>query len=71
MTTTLERTKLTSSTFRLVEKVSGSARGKLLIKLADLMEQNADELASLESLDNGKAFSVRPVPSLLLLLVLN
>jgi aldehyde dehydrogenase (NAD+) len=29
-------------------------RGRLLYKLADLIEENADELAALESLDNGK-----------------
>ena len=29
-------------------------RGKLMYKLADLMEANIDELASLETLDNGK-----------------
>ena len=29
-------------------------RERLLLKLADLIEQNADELAQLESLDNGK-----------------
>lgn len=29
-------------------------RGKLLYKLADLIEENLDELAALESLDNGK-----------------
>ncbi|KAG8947137.1 aldehyde dehydrogenase (NAD(P)(+)) ald5 [Tulasnella sp. 424] len=38
-------------------KVPGSQRGKLLMKLADLMEQNIDELAALETLDNGKAFA--------------
>ncbi|SOD92595.1 aldehyde dehydrogenase family protein [Caenispirillum bisanense] len=32
-----------------------TARGQLLWKLADLMEANADELAEIESLDNGKA----------------
>ncbi|MDX3899142.1 MAG: aldehyde dehydrogenase family protein [Sphingobium sp.] len=31
-----------------------SARGKLLWKLADLIEHNVEELARLESLDNGK-----------------
>lgn len=31
-----------------------SARGKLLWKLADLIEDNVEELARLESLDNGK-----------------
>jgi aldehyde dehydrogenase (NAD+) len=35
-------------------KMSASERGKLLTKLADLIEKNADELATLESLDNGK-----------------
>src|SRR5205823_293031 len=35
-------------------KLSASERGRLLHKLADLIEQNADELAALESLDNGK-----------------
>src|SRR5581483_4497410 len=35
-------------------RMSASERGRLLTKLADLIEQNADELATLESLDNGK-----------------
>lgn len=35
-----------------------SDRSKLIMKLADLMEKHADELAQLESLDNGKAYSV-------------
>jgi aldehyde dehydrogenase (NAD+) len=39
-------------------KTSGSERGRLLNKLADLIEKNADELARLESLDNGKPFLV-------------
>lgn len=32
-------------------------RGRLLYKLADLIEQNIDELAALETLDNGKPIS--------------
>ncbi|MEQ9408497.1 MAG: aldehyde dehydrogenase family protein [Fuerstiella sp.] len=32
-------------------------RGRLLLKLADLMEQHLDELAALETLDNGKPIS--------------
>ena len=32
-------------------------RGRLLTKLADLLEQNFDELAALETLDNGKPIS--------------
>ncbi|KAK0527347.1 hypothetical protein OC834_004449 [Tilletia horrida] len=39
-------------------KVPGHERGKLLMKLADLVEANLDELASIESLDNGKPFSI-------------
>src|ERR1700761_2522530 len=39
-------------------KVSASERGRLLNRLADLIEQNADELAALESLDNGKPMGV-------------
>ncbi|KAF7798220.1 hypothetical protein EIP86_009437 [Pleurotus ostreatoroseus] len=35
----------------------GFERGRLLYKLADLMEQRADEFAALEALDVGKAFS--------------
>jgi aldehyde dehydrogenase (NAD+) len=33
-------------------------RGRLLVKLADLFEKNADLLASVEALDNGKAFNM-------------
>ncbi|HEX3683516.1 MAG TPA: aldehyde dehydrogenase family protein [Bryobacteraceae bacterium] len=35
-------------------RMSASERGKLISRLADLIEKNADELATLESLDNGK-----------------
>src|SRR5437763_1520131 len=35
-------------------KMNASERGRLLHKLADLIEQNQEELAALESLDNGK-----------------
>jgi len=35
-------------------KMSASERGRLIWKLADLVEKNIDELAELESLDNGK-----------------
>jgi len=40
---------------------SPSARGKLLWKLADLLEQHTDEFAELESLDNGKPVSIARV----------
>jgi len=39
-------------------KMPASERGRLLNRLADLIEQNADELARLESLDNGKPFTI-------------
>src|SRR5882672_12690016 len=35
-------------------KLSASERGRLIWKLADLLEQNIDEVAELETLDNGK-----------------
>src|SRR6201999_980402 len=37
---------------------TASSRGFLLNRLADLIEKHTDELAGLESLDNGKPFSV-------------
>ncbi|MBV8430053.1 MAG: aldehyde dehydrogenase family protein, partial [Solirubrobacterales bacterium] len=36
------------------QKASAAERARLIYRLADLIEQNADELAELESLDNGK-----------------
>lgn len=39
-------------------KMSASERGKLLWKVADLIDQHADELAELEVLDNGKPYRV-------------
>jgi aldehyde dehydrogenase (NAD+) len=39
-------------------KMPASQRGRLLHRLADLIEANADELATLESLDNGKPVTV-------------
>ncbi|MBS4176722.1 aldehyde dehydrogenase family protein [Lederbergia citrea] len=35
-------------------KMSASSRGRLMYKLADLMEENKEVLAQLETLDNGK-----------------
>jgi aldehyde dehydrogenase (NAD+) len=40
------------------KKITASQRGVLMNKLADLIEKNADELAQLEALDNGKPYSV-------------
>src|SRR3989441_9525714 len=39
-------------------KMSAAQRGNLMNKLADLIEKHADELAQLESLDNGKPYHV-------------
>jgi aldehyde dehydrogenase (NAD+) len=39
-------------------KMSARQRGQIILKLADLIEQNKDELARLESLDNGKPLAV-------------
>ena len=39
-------------------RMNASERGRLLHRLADLIEANADQLARLESLDNGKPLSV-------------
>ena len=39
-------------------RMSASERGRLINKLADLIEANADELAGLEALDNGKPYHV-------------
>lgn len=37
--------------------MDASARGKLIYKLAELIEKHKNHLANLESLDNGKPFS--------------
>jgi aldehyde dehydrogenase (NAD+) len=39
-------------------KCPGSQRGKLMNRLADLMERDVDHIAALDALDNGKPFSV-------------
>ncbi|MGB2655840.1 MAG: aldehyde dehydrogenase family protein, partial [Candidatus Acidiferrum sp.] len=40
------------------KKMTASQRGAMINRLADLIEKNADELAQLESLDNGKPYHV-------------
>ena len=42
-------------------KMSNSERGQLLWKLADLLQENLEEFAEIESLDNGKPLSVARV----------
>ncbi|KAJ3100603.1 aldehyde dehydrogenase (NAD(P)(+)) ald5 [Phlyctochytrium bullatum] len=42
--------------FKTWGKVNPSERGRLLYKLADLLEQNKEEIAALESWDNGKVY---------------
>jgi phenylacetaldehyde dehydrogenase len=39
-------------------RMSASDRGRLIWRISELIEENADELAMLESLDNGKPLSV-------------
>ena len=43
-------------------KVSGYDRGRLLSKLADVIEQNIDELSAIEALDCGMSFFLDTVP---------
>ncbi|HWB51185.1 MAG TPA: aldehyde dehydrogenase family protein [Stellaceae bacterium] len=45
-------------------KVSPSEKGRLLWRLADLIERDLEELAELESIDNGKPYSVARVADL-------
>src|SRR6202790_430804 len=42
-------------------RLSASERGRLIWKIADLLEQNLEEFAQLESLDNGKPLTVARV----------
>ena len=42
-------------------KMKPSERGRLMWKLADLLEQHLEEFAQLESLDNGKPVSIARV----------
>ncbi len=42
-------------------KLTASERGKLIWKIGDLIEKHNDELAQLETIDNGKPFSVAKV----------
>jgi phenylacetaldehyde dehydrogenase len=42
-------------------KTTGSQRGRLMWKLADLLEQHLEEFAELESIDNGKPLAVARV----------
>ena len=44
--------------------MSPSERGQLIWKVADLLEANLEEFAEIESLDNGKPFSVARVADL-------
>ncbi|HWW82158.1 MAG TPA: aldehyde dehydrogenase family protein [Vicinamibacterales bacterium] len=42
-------------------KMTGSARGRLMWKLAELIDQHLEEFAELESIDNGKPLTVARV----------
>jgi len=39
-------------------RMNASDRGRLIWRIAELIEENADELAMLETLDNGKPFAI-------------
>ena len=45
-------------------KIGPSGRGKMLWKIADLLERDLEEFAELESLDNGKPYAVARVADL-------
>jgi phenylacetaldehyde dehydrogenase len=45
-------------------RMSPSERGRLLWRIGDLIDRNLDELAELESIDNGKPFAVARVADL-------
>ena len=45
-------------------KLSPSERGRIMWKLADLIERDLEELAELESIDNGKPYAVARVADL-------
>lgn len=45
-------------------KVSPSEKGRMLWRLADLIERDLEELAELESIDNGKPYAVARVADL-------
>src|SRR5579875_2857288 len=49
------RAALARGTWR---KLNASERGRLLYQLADLSEENAEQLAMLETLDNGKPYHI-------------
>ena len=46
------------------QKSAASGRGKILWKLADLIERDLEELAEIESIDNGKPYAVARVADL-------
>ena len=43
------------------QHVTPEQRGKYLVNLANLFEENLEQLAAIESLDNGKAFAMAKV----------
>ena len=45
-------------------RISPSERGRILWRIADLIERNLEELAELESIDNGKPYAVARVADL-------
>jgi Aldehyde dehydrogenase family len=43
------------------QQINASDRGRLIWRIADLIEEHGDELAMLETLDNGKPYGVARV----------
>ncbi|CAN6607950.1 potassium-activated aldehyde dehydrogenase, mitochondrial [Trichomonascus vanleenenianus] len=50
--------------FKPWKKTGGYSRGRLLSKLADLLEQNAELLATIEALDSGKVYNYQALPNI-------
>ena len=48
-------------------KLTVSERGKLIWKLADLIEERTEEFAQLETLDNGKPLAINNLPKQVIL----
>ena len=46
-------------------KASVTERSNTLLKVADIIEANADRLAKIETVDNGKANGIEPLPHIL------
>jgi aldehyde dehydrogenase (NAD+) len=48
----------TPNLYDLFSQTPGAERGRLLMRLAELVERDIDEISALEALNNGKTFAV-------------